>query len=190
MKKIILTTVLAMGALTISNAQEISFGAKAGGQLANLVGDDTDNLKGKIAGYGGVFANIGLTNEIYIQPELLFSMQGAKGDDLDISIRYNYLNIPVMFQYKLTDEIYAELGPQLGVLLSAEVENNEVFLTADTKDITKTVDFGLNVGAGYIMENGLGFNIRYNMGLTSVDDTDDDVDVKNSILSLGLSYCL
>ncbi|MGB1296365.1 MAG: outer membrane beta-barrel protein [Flavobacteriales bacterium] len=105
-------------------------------------------------------------------------------------MRYNYLNIPVMFQYKLTDEIYAELGPQLGVLLSAEVENNSVFLTEDTKDITKTVDFGLNVGAGYIMENGLGFNIRYNMGLTSVDDSDDDVDMKNSILSLGLSYSL
>ena len=113
-------------------------------------------------------------------------MQGGKGGDLDISIRHNYLNIPVMFQYKLTDEIYADIRPQLGILLSAETENNQVFLTSDAKDITKTVDFGLNVGVGYIMENGLGFNIRYNMGLTSVDDTV----VKNSILSLGLSYSL
>jgi len=191
MKRIILTAMLAMGALTVVNAQEISFGAKVGGQLTNLVGDDIEGQQAKIGAYGGVFVNFGLTEDILIQPELLFSMQGTKVEDNhDARLNYNYLNIPVMFQYKLTDEIYGEFGPQLGILLKAEGKND--IETVDLKEVSETINLGLNFGFGYIMENGLGINARYGLGLSSVIDVDDDddIDIKHSVISFGLSYNL
>lgn len=58
---------------------------------------------------------IPITDAISFAPELLLSFQGAKDDDE--SLKLNYLNIPLMGKYHITEEIAVEFGPHIGLLL-------------------------------------------------------------------------
>jgi hypothetical protein len=53
------------------------------------------------------------------------------------------------------------------------------------KDFTKSNDFAFNIGAGYQLNSGLNFNLRYNIGLT---DAYEDIDAKNSVFQVGVGY--
>ena len=190
-------TAAAVMAFAFSNAQETKFGVKGGLNLTNLTGD-VEGTSSLIGFHVGGFAEIKLTDKFAIQPELLFSTQGAKIEEtfFDESYEYdtklNYLNIPVLAKFYVTEAFSVEAGPQLGVLLSAKQDGEDV------KDFYKSVDFGFNVGAGYNFTENLSVGLRYTIGLSSVFDTPDsdelegfeieDIDVKNSVFALSLGY--
>ncbi len=87
------------------NAQDFKFGAKAGINLANLRnnGETTDS---RPSIHFGLVAEYKLSEQFTVQPELLYSGQGAKGksyvDELDITLKFDYLNLPIMFKYYVT----------------------------------------------------------------------------------------
>ena len=201
MKKYIIAAGVALLGLTSVNAQEMNFGAKAGVNLANLSGDDVSNNEMLIGAFGGVYANMELSDKIFFQPELLFSMQGAKfkAEGIEGELKYNFINVPLMLQYGVTDNIRVELGPQVGLVLSADSKTGDV--DVDVKDNTKTIDFGVNLGGTYYMDNGLNFTVRYNMGLTKLGKASsttvggitvetEESDIKNSVISIGVGYSL
>ena len=91
-----------------------------------------------------------------------------------------------MAKYYATEALSIEVGPQVGFLINSEEEfEGETF---DTKDITSNVDFGLNFGLGYKLASGLNFSARYNLGLSNVDDSDFDVEIKNSVFQFSVGY--
>ncbi|RZJ55926.1 MAG: PorT family protein [Flavobacterium sp.] len=195
MKKIMLTAAAVM-AFAFTNAQETKFGVKGGLNLTNLTGD-VEGTSSLVGFHVGGFAEIKLTDKFAIQPELLFSTQGAKIEEtfFDESDEYdtklNYLNIPVLAKFYVTEAFSVEAGPQLGVLLSAKSDGEDV------KDFYKSVDFGFNVGAGYNFTENLSVGLRYTIGLSSVFETPDmdeelfdvsDIDVKNSVFALSVGY--
>lgn len=190
MKKIILS-VLAVMAFGFTNAQSTRFGVKGGLNLSTFVGGDVENAKSLVGFHVGGFAEIKVVDKFFIQPELLYSAQGTKidgvlGDDYDVKL--NYLNIPVLAKYYIVDKFSVEAGPQLGVLLSAKLEGDDV------KKETRSVDFGFNVGAGYNFTDNLSIGLRYTIGLSPISDKDiNDEDqyidsAKNSNLALSLAY--
>jgi hypothetical protein len=191
MKKIILSAIAIM-AFAFSNAQETRFGIKGGLNLSNIVGGDIDNNKTLVGFHVGGLAEIHIVEKFFIQPELLFSTQGAKFDGpfgTDGDIKLNYLNIPVLAKYYIVDKKFnVEAGPQLGVLLSAK-SNGE-----DFKDYTRSTDFGFNLGAGYSFTDNFSVGLRYTIGLSPISDNDiDDSEeyydsAKNSNLQLSLAY--
>lgn len=166
-------------------AQDITFGAKAGLNLAN-VGGDAEDTNMLTAFYVGGFADISLSDQFSVQPELLYSAQGYTqdfaGTELDVNL--NYLNIPIMAKYYVTEELNIQAGPQVGILLSAEVDGT------DTKDTTNGVDFGINFGLGYEMESGLRVDARFNLGLGDITDDSDGADssVTNQVIQVGVGY--
>lgn len=202
MKKILFLSAFVM--FGTANSQ-VNFGAKGGMNVANLTGDIDDN-KAKIGFYVGPYANVKIVEKLSFQPELLFSTQGTKVErnfpmlggvaDLEHKLNLTYLNIPLMLQYELTKGFKVEFGPQVGFLLSAKNKWEESYNGAlgslsdsgkqDIKDDTKTIDFGLNVGANYELENGINFSARYNFGLTKINDGDGKV--KNGVFSFGVGY--
>ena len=192
MKKLLITT-LALASFSFMNAQEegIRFGAKAGVNIANLTGDDADDLDSKIGFHVGAVVEIPISDVFAFQPELLYSTQGAKFEfsdgleKLESKAKYNYLNIPLMAKFYVAEGFSLQAGPQIGILLSADIERERSF---DVKDETKTIDFGINFGAGYQLESGIFFDARYNLGLTTTDDTDFDGDVKNVVFQISLGY--
>jgi opacity protein-like surface antigen len=191
MKKIILAAIAVM-AFGLTNAQQTRFGIKGGLNLSTVVGGDVDNTKTLVGFHVGGFAEIHVVEKFFIQPELLFSAQGTKfdgdfGNDGDVKL--NYLNIPVLAKYYIVDKKFSvEAGPQLGVLLSAKAEGTDI------KDLTRSVDFGFNLGAGYSFTDNLSVNLRYTIGLSPLSDKDIDSEneyydsAKNSNLALSLAY--
>lgn len=181
MKKIILTAV-AVFAFSFANAQETKFGAKAALNIATLTGDvgDASSLVGfQIGG----FAEIKISEKFALQPELMYSGQGASSD-VDGDLKLNYINIPVMAKYYVAKSFSLEAGPQIGFLLSAKAEG------VDVKEFFESVDFGLNLGAGYDFTDKFSAGLRYNFGLSNVAKTEseDNTDIKNGVFSLSVGY--
>ena len=62
--------------------------------------------KSKIGFYAGVFMNAPISSEFSIQPEVVYSQQGAKFKDMgnvtDRKLNLGYINVPVMVQYNAT----------------------------------------------------------------------------------------
>jgi opacity protein-like surface antigen len=190
MKRIILTA-LAVMAFGFTNAQETKFGVKGGLNISTVVGGDVENTKSLVGFHVGGFAEIHVVEKFFIQPELLFSTQGTKVDGpfgTDGDIKLNYLNIPVLAKYYIVDKFSVEAGPQLGVLLSAKAEGDDI------KDFTRSIDLGFNIGAGYNFTDNLSVGLRYTIGLSplsdeDIDNTDDYYNsAKNSNLAVSLAY--
>ncbi|QHS60231.1 porin family protein [Chitinophaga agri] len=185
MKKLILSVMLAACAAFTAKAQTLSFGVKGGLTISKLTQFNDSKVRPSV--YAGGFANIAFTESIALQPELLYSGQGTKYEPLNQTITYrlNYINIPVMFQYRIVPEFFLEAGPQLGFMVAGKTHAGKV--TIDISDDTKAVDFGLGFGLGYQFPVGLGVSARYMFGLTNVFERSLD-DNKNSVAQIGLFY--
>ena len=183
MKKIVLTIVLTVLGLLNVNAQEVEFGAKLGVNFSSVRGDNSSDLEPVTAFNIGVVSEIPISEKFSFQPELLYSGKGFSiGDDV---VSLNYFDIPLMGKYYFTKGLSIEAGPQIGFLLSAKQENLKV------KESYNAVDFGVNLGVGYKLENGINFGVRYNLGLSDINDIDDFTD-KNKInvvqVSIGYNF--
>ncbi|MET3027603.1 porin family protein [Flavobacterium sp. UW10123] len=198
MKKVILAAIAVMG-FSFANAQDIKFGVKGGINLSTFTGDIED-VSSKVGFQVGGFAELKLSEKFSVQPEVLYSLQGAKfkedGDSYSYKekIHASYLNIPVIAKYYVIDKLSVEAGPQIGFLLSAKdkwesVEDGEKYSGKENvKDGFKSVDFSLNIGAGYDFTENISAGIRYNFGLSNISDYSDNTKIHNDVISLSLGY--
>jgi|SRR5687768_2546795 len=187
MKKGLLLFVCAIALASMTQAQ-VRFGLKAGVNLASLSGDN-DGLAMKIGFNAGAVAKITVSEAFSVQPELVFSAQGAKADEGDGKLNLNYINLPILAQYN-TGGFVIEAGPQFGFLMSAKQKVGDA--SVDVKDMLKGLDLGLAFGVGYVTSSGFGVNARYNLGFSNILDTEDDEEgkLKNSVIQIGVSYLL
>jgi len=184
MKKVILLVAAVMTMSVAANAQ-FNFGVKAGLNLANMT--NSDGAKSLIGlNIGGLAQYKFEGSGFAVQPELLFSMQGAKASEGDGKSALNYINVPIMLQYYVMPGLNVEAGPQIGFLMSAKAKGGGESI--DVKDGMNSVDFGINVGAAYqLADMPLGFFARYNIGVSNLaKDLPDNVDgSKNSVFQIG-----
>ena len=189
MKRIFLITIALM-AFGVTNAHKTRFGIKGGLNITTYAGGDYWDANSLVGFQIGGFAEIKVIERLAIQPEVLFSMQGANLDTPfgDYDEKLNYINIPVLAKFYITKQFTVEGGPQLGFLVSAKAEGEDI------KDDFKSVDTGFNFGAGYNFTDNVSVNLRYTVGLSNVldyevDDADEYFDSpKNSVLALTLGY--
>lgn len=187
MKKLLLSTALILTTV-ISFSQ---FGARGGLNLATWAGDgvDEDGKKSLVRPYVGFYYNIGLASQLSIQPEVYFSAQGVKYDfsGFEEKISTNYINFTPFFRYNIPSGFFLGTGPYIGFLVGAKFkEDGEP--DVDIKDELKEMDFGWGFGAGFSSKGGLGFDIRYNLGFSTIDDDPDPADIKNRFFSIGIHY--
>ncbi|MFT3824103.1 MAG: porin family protein [Chitinophagaceae bacterium] len=188
MKKLFLFFVMT-GCFAASQAQ-VKFGAKAGLNIADFAGKDAEGTKAKVGFHIGALVQLPLIDKLSLQPELVFSTQGAKENDEDGDLKMNvsYINVPVLAKYTFIEGLSAQSGPQFGFLISAKAkaEGEKV----DMKDYFKKLDLSWVFGASYVTPMNIGFDLRYNLGLTKVGKGDiaGDAKVHNSVLQLGVFY--
>ena len=178
MKKIILT-VAAVFALTFAHAQDkkksggdsdMKFGIKAGYTNSNFTGD-VSGLSANGGFYVGGLVDFSVSEKFHVQPELLYSVEGAK------DYKVNYLRVPIMAKYYVIEGLSLQAGPEIAFKAGGD----------DTiKNAVKSMDYGLGLGAGYELTNGLMFDARYNLGLANISDVGGSV--KNVSFQLGLGY--
>lgn len=188
MKKLFIL-VLTAGAFYSANAQ-VQFGVKAGANFATITGSGTNGAQTKVDFNGGAFARVPLFNSFFLQPELVYSGQGAKStvNEGDFTVNQSYLNVPVLFQYHHASGLFAETGPQVGFLLAANVKAGGT--SQNIKSSYKSTDFSWAFGAGYQLSSiPAGINARYNLGLTNIAaQAEAGQSVKNSVFQVGLFY--
>ena len=195
MKKLLLTSFVMVLAL-YSFGQGISGGVKAGANLANQKWTSNGislDTKARPGIHGGVFVVIMINEKFGVQPEALFSMQGSRWDFSgdDSKFKFNYLNVPVLLRYNITEMISIHAGPQFGFLLGAEAED-ESGDTADIKDDIKGIDVAGATGVEIDLPMGVGFGARYVLGFSNVaeDNPDFDGEIKNRTFQLYVKYTI
>jgi hypothetical protein len=132
MKSKLSLLVLALLAVSLTQAQGLHFGIKGGANLTKVDGKAmTDEFN-----YGyqlGGFAEVGLGKKWFIQPELMWTeFRTRTADDFEDIINFpadgsnrqevklNYLAIPITLNYRLLDWFSLHAGPQFGVLLNQD----------------------------------------------------------------------
>ncbi len=188
------------------SAQNVQIGGIFGLNIANLDIEGYDLDDGKLnsrIGLGiGAVLDIPINENLLIRVEPMFIQKGAKDDitetdyDFDsgkeikvhgeIELNLSYIEIPVLFKVPIDISTYQPFiiaGPTIGVLMSAEavLTANGEEETEDIKDNIKNIDFGICLGGGVSYPIGLGilfFEARYTLGLSDINDTEDDGEVK------------
>ena len=180
----VLITVVAGAQHANSPAGHINFGIKGGVNVFNVHNDNDIKYDSKAGFHFGLLGHIHFDSQFAIQPEIVFSGQGAKIGDTNYNL--NYVNVPVLFQYMFDNGFRLQAGPQAGFLITAKSKNDNV--TTDNRDDLKSLDFGLCFGASYIFPpTGFGIDARYNLGLSNINK-DSDVNSTNRGIQLGLFY--
>ncbi len=205
MKKQVILIAVAIFSFGAMQAQDIRFGAKAGVNFASIGGEDTD-AEGKTGFHIGGLVEIMLTDQFAIQPELLYSAQGAKTEEVQGGITFkdklklDYINIPIMAKYYVTEGLALEAGPQIGFLVSANTEfevegdddDNFEFESGeeDISEFINGLDLAVGLGASYRLDMGVFFGVRYNLGLSNINDFEgsDDFKQQNNVFQLSVGY--
>ena len=166
MKKLV--TLLFLTAITTTSAQGLDLGFKLGFNFANVSGIEDFNQRTGLS--AGLFAGAKLGDKIGLQVDALYSQQGAEVgatySDIVQDFNLDYISIPVVVKYYLTDNLNIHAGPQMGILLNDQTGVvGQVFdnIEADTVDWLGTLGIGLDLPLGLRAE------ARYSFGLTRVN---------------------
>jgi hypothetical protein len=152
-------------------AGHVTLGIKGGLNFYNIHNDNNTSFDQRTGFNFGLLGHIHRNSQWAIQPELVYSAQGAKNHNLD------YLNIPVLLQYMFDNGFRIQAGPQVGFMVSSD--NNNVY---------KPIDLALSVGVSYVVPStGFGIDLRYNHGLTDISES-SDVKSTNRGIQFGLFY--
>lgn len=208
MKKLLMiAAVAALGFTSVNAQEEVSFGAKVGVNFATVPfsGQGVEDPDAITSFHIGATLEIPVSEKFSVQPELVYSSQGAKseysnsGYNSKSELTLNYINIPVLAKFYVTEGLSLEAGPQIGLLLKAEDESEYSYTdssgsvtsqksTDDVKKFYKGTDFALAFGAGYKFEGGLNLSARYNFGLSNIYDGSGDFKAKNNVFQLSVGY--
>src|SRR4029077_9960193 len=199
----VLLTLLFATTLFFSQTQ-FSVGIKGGLNFANLQINDTKNsrLDGRTGYHAGAFV-LFKKDRWAIQPEVILSQQGSSLtiNNTDFESNFNYINIPVIFKYYLAKSkngggINAQIGPQLGILSSAraDVFDSVAFILNRDQDVKhdyKKSDVSLCLGAGWDSPFGLSIDLRYNLGLTRIEEEASARNAtKNQVFQVSIGFKL
>jgi hypothetical protein len=214
MKRIAILITLLVFAFSLSAfaqdkvAKKFEWGIQAGLCMGNASGDSAKadpgwTKKMKVGFGGGVFVTYKFAEQFAIQPEFLYVQKGVKYDSgsYKFTVKVDYIEVPVYLTFlpkvqgKIQPTIFA--GPYFGFLMSAKGKTEGYPDAADNveqdvKDSTKKVDVGISFGAGFgykINPKGeLFLNVRYDLGMTKIDDHAEPADTKSNMFAVMLGY--
>ncbi len=183
-------------------AQSFQLGIKGGGNLSDFLsgGNSSQASFSAIAGWNAcVFLNFWLGNHFAIAPELLYTTEGAgiktttTGNNGTVTVNNNfnlrYVSLPLMAKLRFTGGFYIEGGPEVSLNVSSSTWEDQ-----SVKNVTNNAELGAAAGIGYQSPIGLGVSLRYTVGLTTVDNTNEatwgDINMRNSGFSLDLFLTL
>ncbi|NQT25451.1 PorT family protein [candidate division KSB1 bacterium] len=218
MKRMVMILTIVALILSFSNvsmAQITEKGVKVGLNMANITGDEADELfpddpENKTGFAIGGYVLYPLNETITMRIEALYSQKGAKASgEMDHGYYYyygggsvdykaeatvTYLEIPVLFQYDIESsgsmKPFVFAGPFLALKMS---DKYKMTIDGDTEsgdiDDLKGSDYGIVIGAGAKINEKIFIDLRYSMGMTTIVDI-DDVDVKTKVIAIMAGYAL
>jgi len=151
----------------------VVLGVKGGINFYNIQNDNSTSYEQRTGYHFGILGHIHRNSVWAFQPELVYSAQGAK------DLYLGYLNVPVLIQYMFDNGFRLQAGPQLGLLVSS-----------DSNDDFGPIDLALSVGVSYVVPaTGFGIDLRYNHGINDINKS-SDVKSTNRGIQFGLFYLI
>lgn len=180
----------------VSMAQ-FHLGIKGG---ANVTKIDGQSFKDQFK-YGyhlGGFAEIGLGGKLGLQPEVLFNQYSSTVDSnfshiyqnvfnstYNSNVKLNYLSVPILLTYKVIGNfLKLQAGPQFAVL----IDQNKTLLQ-NGGNAFKHGDFSL-VGGAQVKVANFRFTGRYVVGLSNINDIDNQDKWKSQGFQLSVGFAL
>jgi len=188
-------------------AQEgpVSFGVLAGANVADQTGEDVFTPHDRFGFIGGVSGAYRFASRWSIQLDGLFVQKGGKENndndpgDLDDELALQYLEFPVLLKFSFTEagtrpELF--VGPSLALELGCTYDafpdgTSDPVDCTDYGLQTRSLDVGITFGADVEIPLGSGYFVidgRGVVGLSSVDDSEANLDFRNRILALMVGY--
>lgn len=169
-KSILLFTLLICSFYGFS--QDALYGVRAGYNISDLDFDDALILDHQHRnGFAiGFFAEYSLGDKLSIAPEVQFSAEGSKEEVL----RINYIQMPVLFKFNLSDCLSFGIGPQ------ASLKGHKY------QDGLKNLAFSGIGGIEYMISDEFFLDARYSYGLTNIFDDELGLEAKNTNIQLGI----
>lgn len=169
-------------------AQDTRFGLQAGFNYSSVVGDLTEGLKFRFSGHGGIVLESRFNRKFAFQTALLYSSQGFQfssdlqaleqngvtfdENDFRTNVQLNYLTVPVLGGFALSDRVDLLFGPQFGFLLNQVSKIKNLDQRDDTIPENRMstsgnfqLDYGLVAGLGLNLTDTLTITPRFYIGL-------------------------
>lgn len=193
---------------TYAQAAKPHLGIKAGADLMTLGAATSNgislNYKHQVGLQAGIYADVPLASNVSFVPQLLFSQ---KGGSLDASFtvgnvtttfkgnsKINYLDVPLLFSFKLQPKLSFFVGPQVAFFMSQKstlitYQNFDgVVQSNNSSDGFKKTILGGNLGVGYYFLKNVGLNLNYLFDFQHTYTGANDTGEKNSGFALTVSY--
>lgn len=200
--------------ITNIQAQELQYGARLGVNLADINGDEFEEAKIKTGYHAGLYAIIEVADKVAIEPGLFISTKGMRAEgvgeldffgikvvyDMESKTSATYLDIPVLVRLSIASGFNVFIGPQFSYLLGNKYTIKSTYtLNGETETVSEKgsntegmseIDLGLVFGVGYQLENGLNFNLGYDLGLSNINDSEsrDDFKVSNRVIKISVGF--
>ncbi|WP_378174522.1 porin family protein [Aquimarina sp. SS2-1] len=215
--KIFYTSILFLFISILTQAQDtkVRYGIKGGANLSTITGREIfDKNNPRISFHAGGVIEIPLSEVFSLQPELLYSQQGSRFVqtielrdganeepvllDINYDFNLNYITVPLLAKYYVSERFNFNLGPQIAYLLTAKEKNNfptqtqgESETQNDIKDGYKDLDFSVKIGAEYYFKSDIFLGVSYGLSLTKInkfENTIEDNAQRNSVFQLSIGY--
>lgn len=194
MKNVFVFFMLFTSCALFAQEKRITFGVKAGlnyGDNGKIEATDIIDTSAddRIGYHVGVFLRGNLTDNIYLKPELQYTVNNSTynraGEDLDYNIKK--LDLPLLVGISILGPIHVFGGPSLQYIVENDLEDVRL------GNVKNEFTVGLQFGAGIQLDR-LNLDIRYERGLSknhaeSIDNS-IRVDSRPNQFILGISLDL
>lgn len=178
---------------------QINWGIKAGvlysNNLSKRADFDIGDKKYKPGYQFGIYSSAHINRKLNFTTELLYSTKGNAENYLQENLQLNYINLPLLLGYQLTDYLSLQFGPEMGYLL--EANSYPSVRIDDIEFYNKRFEFGITSSVQISTLNNLDLCFRYAHGLTSTLDYVGDslgakieeiIRYKNRSFQLSIGY--
>jgi len=147
----------------------------------------------KMGVHGGLFLQINF-NEMYVRPEVLYTMTKTNYEDTDFD--QTKIDVPVLYGFKIIGPISLFAGPSFQYLLTTklqDVDYNSIDIQSDLAvngQIGLAVKFGKQVRLDVRYEKGISDNIISLKNDNPLDNLQYDINAKPEQFMLSLSLQL
>jgi len=170
-----------------------SFGqAFEGGVAAGLVGSqvagDTYTGFNKPGAYAGFWVRLGLSERSFLQTELSYFQKGSRHnpdeklqDYTFYLMRLGYIEMPLLYQYKLKSKVTLEVGPSFSFLVHSHEERDYEEITYGEFSL---FNLSFMAGIGYPITEKMSVHFRMNSSVISIR-TDPVNGARHRLFSYG-----
>ena len=198
-RSILLAFVLIL--LSIGLFGQNQFGIRQGAAVTTLSmkGDLLDNTHVTYSYVASAFYDLQLNKSFAVQPEINYIRKGRYNETSELNVTnptdflLHYIQIPVLLQFRDAKTLeqtgscfYINAGPYASFVVDNQTRPSNSALVPESN---KT-DWGVIFGIGYqtpIFRKDIRFDLRYDMGLSSIANQPEEYHTKALSLTLGIA---